>query len=243
MRARLLLKLSGEALAAGSAGGIDAHRLARLAAEISKARELGARIAVVLGAGNLFRGAGLAAAGMDRVTADHMGMLATCMNGLALRDALTRHGVPAGIWSGLAVPGVLPAYSAEAVRAALALDKVAILAGGTGNPFFTTDTAACLRGLELGVHMVLKATKVDGVYTADPLTHPNATRFDELDFDEALARRLKVMDATALCLCRDHAMTVIVFNMDAPDALTRIVSGDKVGTRVVPSLREEGPRQ
>ena len=234
---RLLLKLSGEALAAGSAGGIDPAILGRLAGQIREARQLGAHIAVVLGGGNLFRGAGLAEAGMDRVTADHMGMLATCMNGLALCDTLVRNNVPARAWSGLAISGVLSAYDVQDVRAALARGEVAVLAGGTGNPYFTTDTAACLRGLELGADMVLKATKVDGVYTADPVTDPDAVRFEQLDFDEALARGLKVMDATALCLCRDNALPVTVFDINAPDALTRIVRGDKVGTRIV-SARE-----
>lgn len=230
---RLLLKLSGEALAAGAAGGIDPDVLNRLAGQIREAGQLGSRIAVVLGGGNLFRGARLAAAGMDRVTGDHMGMLATCMNGLAFMDALRRHAVPARLWSGLAVAGVLPAYDAGAVRAALDAGTVAVLTGGTGNPYFTTDTAACLRGLELQADLVLKATKVDGVYTADPVAEPGAVRFDELDFDEALARGLKVMDATALCLCRDNALPVVVFDMNAPDALTRIAKGDKVGTRIV----------
>ena len=233
---RLLLKLSGEAFAAGATGGIDPTTVDRLAAEIRDVRELGARIAVVLGGGNLLRGAELAAAGMDRVTADHMGMLATCMNGLAFRDALVRAGVPARVWSGLVVPGVLPAYEVEAVRAALASDEVAVLTGGTGNPFFTTDTAACLRGLELNVDTVLKATKVDGVYTADPMIDAGAERFTELDFEEALARGLKVMDAAALCLCRDHRLPVIVFDMNTPGALTRIVQGDKVGTRILSAL-------
>lgn len=232
---RLLLKLSGEALAAGEAAGIDPATLNRLAEQIREARTIGARIAVVLGGGNLFRGARLAEAGIDRVTADSMGMLATCMNGLAMRDALVRQGVPAGAWSGLAVAGVLPAFDAVAVGAALERDEVAILAGGTGNPFFTTDTAACLRALELNAEAVLKATKVDGVYSADPVTDPDAERFDELTFDDALARRLQVMDAAALCLCRDNDLPVVVFDINAPDALTRIASGDKVGTRIVPT--------
>lgn len=232
---RLLLKLSGEALAAGEAAGIDPATLNRLAEQIREARTIGARIAVVLGGGNLFRGARLAEAGIDRVTADSMGMLATCMNGLAMRDALVRQGVPAAAWSGLAVAGVLPAFDAVAVGAALERDEVAILAGGTGNPFFTTDTAACLRALELNAEAVLKATKVDGVYSADPVTDPDAERFDELTFDDALARRLQVMDAAALCLCRDNDLPVVVFDINAPDALTRIASGDKVGTRIVPA--------
>ena len=233
---RLLLKLSGEALAGGAAGGIDPEILDGLAARIGTARQLGARMAVVLGGGNLFRGARLAEVGIDRVTADHMGMLATCMNGLAMRDALLRHGVPARAWSGLAVDGVLPGHDAVAVRAALERDEVAILTGGTGNPYFTTDTAACLRALEVKADLVLKATKVDGVYSADPVTDPGAVRFDELTFDDALARDLKVMDATALCLCRDNGLPVVVFDMNAPDALTRIACGDKVGTRIVAAL-------
>ena len=230
---RLLLKLSGEALAGGAAGGIDPAMLDRLAGQIDQATSVGAEFAVVLGGGNLFRGAALAAAGMDRVTADHMGMLATCMNALALRDALLRCGLPAQAWSGMAVDRVLPAYQVNAVRAALGRGEIAVLAGGTGNPYFTTDTAACLRGLELRAELMLKATKVDGVYTADPVTDPAATRFDELSFDEALARGLGVMDATALCLCRDQGLPVVVFDINAPDALTRIVGGDKVGTRIV----------
>lgn len=233
---RLLLKLSGEALAAGTAAGIDPATLDRLALEIRRAGRCGARLAVVLGGGNLFRGAGLARAGMDRVTADRMGMLATCMNGLALHDALVRRGVSAGIWSGLAVAGVLPAFDSVAVGAALGRGEVAILTGGTGNPFFTTDTAACLRALELNADLVLKATKVDGVYSADPVTDANAVRYDELTFDEALERRLGVMDATALCLCRDNALPVVVFDINTPDALTRIASSDKVGTRIVARL-------
>ncbi len=230
---RLLLKLSGEALAGGAAGGIDPAILDRLAEQIDRARQMDAELAVVLGGGNLFRGADLAAAGMDRVTADQMGMLATCMNALALRDALLRHGLPAQAWSGMAVDRVLPAYQINAVRTALQRGDIAILAGGTGNPFFTTDTAACLRGLELQVQLVLKATKVDGVYTADPVTDPAAVRFDELSFDEALERGLQVMDATALCLCRDQGLPVVVFDINAADALTRIVRGDKVGTRIL----------
>ena len=233
---RLLLKLSGEALASGPTGCIDPAALDRLATEIREARKLDARIAVVLGGGNLLRGAALAAAGLDRVTADHMGMLATCINGLALCDALGRGGVPARVWSGLAVPGVLPAYDVQAVRAALADGQVAVLTGGTGNPFFTTDTAACLRGLELNVDLVLKATKVDGVYTADPMTDSGAVRLDELDFDEALARGLQVMDATALCLCRDNGLPVVVFDMNAAGALTRIAGGGRVGTRILSAI-------
>ncbi len=227
-------------MAVGASRGIDPGALGRLATEIREARGVGAQIAVVVGGGNLFRGARLAAAGMDRVTAHHMGMLATCMNGLALRDALVRGGVPARVWSGLGVPGVLSAYDVEAVRAAFAGNEVAVLTGGTGNPFFTTDTAACLRGLELDADLVLKATKVDGVYTADPMIDPGAIRFDELDFDEALARGLAVMDATALCLCRDHGLPVIVFDHSVPGALTRITRGDKVGTRIATAVGAVG---
>ena len=229
---RLLLKLSGEALAGGQGSGIDVAVLGRLCREIGAAVELGAEIAIVCGGGNLFRGAGLAEVGMDRVVADQMGMLATCMNSLAIGDGLTRAGVPARIRAMLPMDGVLPAYSPAEARGALADGAVVVVAGGTGNPFFTTDTAACLRGAELQADCVLKATKVDGVYTADPLQDPAAQRLDALTFDEVLARNLAVMDLTAICLCRDQDLPVLVFDLNAPGALTKIVKGEKIGTRI-----------
>ena len=237
---RFLLKLSGEALAGGQPSGIDPAVLGWFVEQLGAARSLGAQFAVVLGGGNLFRGARLAASGMQRLTGDRMGMLATCMNALAFADALNRSGIPARAYSSVPMPGLLPGYEADAVRAALEAGEVAALAGGTGNPYFTTDTAACLRGLELGAELVLKATKVDGVYTADPVTDPQATRFEELTFDEALARNLGVMDAAAMGLCRDNGLPVLVFDGRAPDALTRIVRGDKVGTRIALATADEG---
>jgi uridylate kinase len=235
---RILLKLSGEALAPGRTGpeggfGIDPAVLDRLAGEIVALQRSGGQLAVVLGGGNLFRGAALQAAGMDRVTGDHMGMLATIMNGLAFRETLQAHGASATLFSALAVPGVVAGFSRDAALAALDQGQVVVLVAGTGNPFFTTDTAACLRAIELEAEAVLKATKVDGVYSADPLEDPSATRFDELSFDETLERQLGVMDLTAICLCRDHHMPIVVFDMNAKGALTAIINGDKVGTRIV----------
>lgn len=239
---RFLLKLSGEALAGSLKAGIDPAVLDWFVQQLGDARSLSAEFAVVLGGGNLFRGAQLAAIGMDRVTGDRMGMLATCMNALALADALNRSGIPARPYSSVPMPGLMAGYEVGAVRAALAAGEVAVLAGGTGNPYFTTDTAACLRGLELGADLVLKATKVDGVYAADPMRHPQAARFDELTFDEVLARKLKVMDAAAMGLCRDHELPVLVFDGRTPDALTRIARGDKVGTRIASVAANGGAR-
>lgn len=233
---RVLLKLSGEALAAPADGGgfgIDPEILDGLAAEIAALIAAGGELAVVLGGGNLFRGAALQAAGMDRVTGDHMGMLATIMNGLAFRDLLRRRGLDVALFSALPVPGVAAGFSRDEAVAALESGQVVIFVAGTGNPFFTTDTAACLRAIEVEADAVLKATKVDGVYSADPLSDPSATRYDELTFDETLAARLGVMDLTAICLCRDHDMPVVVFDMHTKGALTAIINGDKVGTRIV----------
>jgi len=233
----VLLKLSGEALAPTStdAGGfgIDPEILEGLAGEMAGLLAAGGQLAVVLGGGNLFRGAALQAAGMDRVTGDHMGMLATIMNGLAVRDLLTRRGLAVSLFSALPVPGVVAAYSRDAAVTALEAGHVVVFVAGTGNPFFTTDTAACLRAIEIGAEAVLKATKVDGVYSADPLKDPDATRFDELTYDETLSAQLGVMDLTAICLCRDHDMQVVVFDMHTKGALTAIINGDKVGTRIV----------
>jgi len=234
---RVLLKLSGEALAptASDAGGfgIDPEILEGLASEMSSLVVAGGQLAVVLGGGNLFRGAALQAAGMDRVTGDHMGMLATIMNGLAVRDLLTRRGLAVSLFSALPVPGVVQGYSRDAAVAALETGQVVLFVAGTGNPFFTTDTAACLRAIEIDADAVLKATKVDGVYSADPLKDPRAKRFEQLTYDETLSAQLGVMDLTAICLCRDHDMPVVVFDMHTKGALTAIINGDKVGTRIV----------
>ncbi|MEZ5558375.1 MAG: UMP kinase [Pseudomonadales bacterium] len=229
---RLLLKLSGEALAGAGGFGIDPGIVARLCDEMRSLNAAGVELGLVLGGGNLFRGAALQAAGMDRVTGDQMGMLATVMNGLAFRDLLDRAGVAATVFSAIELPGVAERFQRDRALAALARGEVAIFVAGTGNPFFTTDTAACLRGIEIGADAVLKATKVDGVYSADPLRDSSAQRFDELTYDEVLARNLQVMDLTAICLCRDHGMPLVVFDMQASGALTRLTRGEKVGTRI-----------
>ncbi|MDZ7667941.1 MAG: UMP kinase [Gammaproteobacteria bacterium] len=239
---RVLLKLSGEALAGQAGFGVDPAVVARLCADIAAARNAGAEIALVLGGGNLFRGAALQAAGLGRVTGDQMGMLATVMNGLAFRDLLRQAGVPAALYSAIELPGVAERFHRDNAMAALGRGEVVVLVAGTGNPFFTTDTAACLRGIEIDADVVLKATKVDGVYTADPHKDPGARRFDELSYDEVLARELAVMDLTAICLCRDHGMPLVVFDMQAEGALIRLVNGEKVGTRVGAGLeRKERP--
>ncbi|MCZ6617848.1 MAG: UMP kinase, partial [Gammaproteobacteria bacterium] len=227
-----LLKLSGEALGAARPVGIDPEVISRICLEIGAAVRAGCQIALVLGGGNLFRGASLQAAGMNRVTGDQMGMLATVMNGLAFRDMLRESGVEAQAYSAFQIPGIVERFQCDTAIFALERGVVPVFVGGTGNPFCTTDTAACLRGIEIRADAVLKATKVDGVYSADPLLHPEAVRFDSLSYQEVLDRRLEVMDLTAICLCRDHKMPVIVFDMDAPGALTGVIKGEKVGTRI-----------
>jgi uridylate kinase len=235
---RVLLKLSGEALAGGQGFGVDPQLVGRLCREIAAVVAGGVQVGLVLGGGNLFRGAALQTAGLDRVTGDQMGMLATVMNGLAFRDLLRQAGVPATLYSAIEMPGVAERFHRDHAVAGLARGEVGIFAGGTGNPFFTTDTAACLRGIEIGADAVLKATKVDGIYTADPMKDAGAQRFDALTYDEVLERNLQVMDLTAICLCRDHHMPLVVFDMGAEGALTRLVRGEKVGTRVGGSARE-----
>ena len=229
---RILLKLSGEALAGDEGFGIDPAVVARLCRDIAAARRHGTEVALVLGGGNLFRGAALQAAGLGRVTGDQMGMLATVMNGLAFRDLLRQAEVPSVLYSAIELPGVAERFHRDHAVEALARGEVAVFVAGTGNPFFTTDTAACLRGIEIGADAVLKATKVDGVYSADPMQDPKAERFEELGYDEVLARNLRVMDLTAICLCRDHGMPLVVFDMAAEGALIRLVKGEMVGTRV-----------
>jgi len=229
---RLLLKLSGEALAGEGGFGIDPAIVGRLCGEIAEVAAKGVEVGLVLGGGNLFRGAALQRAGLDRVTGDQMGMLATVMNGLAFRDLLSQAGVTALVYSAIELPGVADRFHRDKALLDLAEGRVAIFVAGTGNPFFTTDTAACLRGIEIGADAVLKATKVDGVYSADPLLNPEAERFDTLTYDQVLGRDLQVMDLTAICLCRDHGMPIVVFDMQAEGALTRLVNGEKVGTTV-----------
>ena len=229
---RMLLKLSGEALAGELDFGIDPKVVMRIAQEISQVRSTGVQVAIVLGGGNLFRGSTLQAAGMDRVTGDHMGMLATIMNALALRDVLLALGVPATVLSAVDIHSIVQGYSrAEAVRL-LETGEVVIFGGGTGNPFFTTDSAASLRGIEIAADMVLKGTKVDGVYNEDPKSNPRASKFEHLAYEEVIQRDLKVMDLTAISLCRDHKLPIVVFDMKLPGALTAIARGEKVGSLI-----------
>ncbi|MFI8317988.1 UMP kinase [Kosakonia cowanii] len=229
---RILLKLSGEALQGSEGFGIDASILDRMAQEIKELVELGIQVGVVIGGGNLFRGAGLAKAGMNRVVGDHMGMLATVMNGLAMRDALHRAYVNARLMSAFPLNGVCDNYSWAEAISLLRNNRVVIFSAGTGNPFFTTDSAACLRGIEIEADVVLKATKVDGVYTADPVLDPTATLCERLSYTEALEKELKVMDLAAFTLARDHKLPIRVFNMNKPGALRRVVMGEKEGTLI-----------
>lgn len=229
---RILLKLSGEALMGDDAYGINRITLGDIVAQIKEIVDLGVEVGVVIGGGNIFRGVAPAAAGMDRATADYMGMLATVMNALALQDAMRHIGVEARVQSALSIEFVEPYVRAKALRA-LEKGRVVIFGAGTGNPFFTTDTAAALRGMEINAEIVLKATKVDGIYTDDPKKNPNATRYETVTFDEAIIKDLKVMDATALTLCRDQKLPISVFSIFKPGALMRVVMGENEGTRVV----------
>lgn len=229
---RILLKLSGEALMGDESFGIDPKVLDRMALEIGELVKIGVQVGLVIGGGNLFRGAALSEAGLDRVTGDHMGMLATVMNGLAMRDALERANISSRIMSAIPMSGVLEHYDRRHAMRFLDMGNVVIFSAGTGNPFFTTDSAACLRGIEVEAQIVLKATKVDGVYSADPVKDPSATRYERLQFDEALEKKLGVMDLTAICLCRDHNMPVRVFKMDDAGALLRIAQGQNEGTLI-----------
>jgi uridylate kinase len=227
---RILLKLSGEALMGEDNYGIHRGTVDRIVGEIAEVVNLGVEVAVVIGGGNIFRGFAPAASHMDRATADYMGMLATVMNALALQDAMRRVSLVSRVQSALNIEQVVEPYIRGKAMRYLEEGKVVIFAGGTGNPFFTTDTAAALRGMEMNVDLVLKATKVDGVYTDDPKTHPDAMRYQRLTFDEAIIKNLKVMDATALTLCRDQKLPINVFSIFKPEALKRIVLGEDEGT-------------
>jgi uridylate kinase len=229
---RVLLKLSGEALMGEDAFGINRQTIERMVADIGDVVALGVELAVVIGGGNIFRGVALGAAGMDRATADYMGMMATVMNAMALQDAMRRAGIEARVQSALNIEQVVEPYIRPKAMRYLEEGKVVIFAAGTGNPFFTTDTAAALRGAEVGAQIVLKATKVDGVYTADPKKDPSATRYASITFDEALSRRLQIMDATAFALCRDQKLPINVFDIGKPGALKRVVLGEDEGTLV-----------
>lgn len=229
---RILLKLSGEALMGTGDYGIDPAVIGRVAGEIRELLTMGVQVAVVIGGGNIFRGAGLAAGGLDRVTADQMGMLATVMNALALQDAMERLGVEVRVMSAIKMRQVCEDYAVRRALRHLEQGRLVILAAGTGNPFFTTDSAASLRGIELHAQLVIKATKVDGVYSADPMKHADAVYYPRLTYDQVLERKLMVMDVAAMTLCRDYKLPLRVFNMNKAGALKRVVMGEDEGTLV-----------
>jgi uridylate kinase len=229
---RILLKLSGEALMGDDPYGINQATLERIVSEVAEVVRMGVEVGVVIGGGNIFRGVALGAKGMDRATADYMGMLATVMNALALQDAFRQIEISSRVQSALNIEQVAEPYIRGKAMRYLEEGKVVIFAAGTGNPFFTTDTAAALRGMEMNVEVVLKATKVDGVYTDDPKTNPQATRYRRISFDEAIVKKLKVMDATALTLCRDQKLPICVFSIFKPGALKRLILGEDEGTLV-----------
>ena len=229
---RILLKLSGEALLGPGRDSIDPDVLARFADDVRALAALGVQLALVIGGGNIFRGAGLAAKGMDRITGDQMGMLATVMNALAMQDQLERLGVSTRVMSALGIAQVCEDYSRRRAVQHLERGRVAIFAAGTGNPLFTTDSAASLRAIEIGADILIKATKVDGVYSADPLRVPDATFYPRISYDRALREGLQVMDTTAIVLCRDHGMPLRVMNVNEPGALLRLLRGEDVGTLV-----------
>ena len=229
---RILLKLSGEALMGDSPYGIDRGTLERIVAEIAEVVRMGVETAVVIGGGNIFRGVALGAAGMDRATADYMGMLATVINALALQDALEKIGVTTRVAAAIEMRAVAEPFIRRRAIRHLEKGRVVVFAAGTGNPYFTTDTAAALRAMEMRSEVILKATKVDGIYTADPMTHPDATRYDQLSYIEVLERGLKVMDATAISLCMDNKLPIIVFKLREAGNLRRVIMGEPVGTVV-----------
>ena len=229
---RVLLKLSGEALMGAQNFGIDPQVLTYVSQEVKYLIDQGIQVAIVIGGGNIFRGVGLAASGMDRVAGDHMGMLATVINALALQDALEKSGVRARVMSALPIHQVCEDYIRRRAFRHLEKGRVVIFAAGTGNPFFTTDSAASLRGIEIEADVVIKATKVDGVYSSDPVKDPDATLYHNLSYDEVLEKKLNVMDATAIVLCRDHKMPIRVYNMTKDGALAKVINGGQEGTLV-----------
>lgn len=231
---RILLKLSGEALMGDDAYGINRATISRIVAEVKEVVDLGVQVAVVIGGGNIFRGVAPAAEGMDRATADYMGMLATVMNAMALQDAMKNIGLNARVQSALNIEQVAEPYIRGKAIRYLEEGRVVIFGAGTGNPFFTTDTAAALRGMEMNAEIVIKATKVDGIYTEDPKSNPDAMRYKTISFDEAISKNLKVMDATALTLCRDQKLPISVFSIFKQGALKKVVMGEDEGTMVTP---------
>ena len=229
---RILLKLSGEALMGDDAFGINRATIERIVGEIAEVTHMGVQVAVVIGGGNIFRGVAGGSAGMDRATADYMGMLATVMNALALADAMNKHGMTARVMSAIGIEQVVEPYVRPKALQYLEEGKVVIFAAGTGNPFFTTDTAAALRGAEIGAQIVLKATKVDGVYSADPKKDKGAQRFEQLSYDQVIERKLAVMDTAAIALCRDHKIPLRIYDMSREGDLMRIIRGESIGTLV-----------
>jgi uridylate kinase len=232
MYKRVLLKLSGEALQGDHLFGIDATKLARIAQEVSGAVQLGVQVALVIGGGNLIRGADLCAGGLDRIAADQMGMLATVINGIALRDAFERKSIPVTLMSAVKVATMAEQYDRSHAKELLQQGRVVIFSAGTGNPLVTTDSAAALRGIEIGADIVLKATKVEGVFDDDPIKNPQADRYQQLNYEDVIAKRLGVMDLTAILLCQDHNLPIRVFNMNKQGALRRIMLGDDIGTLI-----------
>jgi uridylate kinase len=229
---RVLLKLSGEALMGEQQFGIDPAVTTQIARDVLEIQQLGVQTAVVIGGGNLFRGLAASARGMDRATADYMGMLATVINALALQDALEHHGVPTRVASAIEMRAVAEPFIRRRAVRHLEKGRVVVFAAGTGNPYFTTDTAAALRAMEMKADVILKATKVDGIYTADPMTHPDATKYDEISYLSVLEQGLKVMDATAISLCMDNRLPIVVFNLRTSGNLRRVIMGEPVGTTV-----------
>ena len=228
---RVLLKFSGEALMGNQSFGIDSSVLGQVAQDVKTLIDMGVEVGIVVGGGNLFRGVALADSGIHRVTGEHMGMLATAMNGLAIQDALAKLDIDARVMSGFEI-GVCDSFDFRKADAHLKQGGVCVFVAGTGSPFFTTDTAATLRGIEIGADVVLKATKVDGIYSDDPVKNPDAVRFDEVSYDEVIEKKLKVMDTTAFVMCQENQMPIRVFDMTQPDVLKRIVQGENEGTLV-----------
>ncbi len=229
---RILLKVSGEALLGDRPYGVDPAFCSFIAAQVAQVQALGVEVAIVVGGGNIFRGMAAAAKGMDRATGDYIGMLATAMNALALQDAIEKAGVPTRVMSAIAMNEVAEPYIRRRAQRHLEKGRVVIFAAGTGNPYFTTDTAAALRAVEIGAEVILKATKVDGVYDSDPLTDPSAVRHDHLTYADVLGGRLQVLDATAVSLCMENDLPIIVFDLNQPDNIRRVASGEPVGTRI-----------
>jgi uridylate kinase len=237
---RILLKLSGEALLGDRQYGVDPAVCAFIAAQVAEVHGLGVQIGIVVGGGNIFRGLAASARGMDRATGDYIGMLATVMNGLALQDALERAGMPTRVMSAIAMNEVAEPYIRRRAVRHLEKGRVTLFVAGTGNPYFTTDTAAALRAVEIGAEVLLKATKVDGVYDADPATHPNARRYAELEYADLLRDQLKVLDAAAVSLCMENDLPIVVFDLNVPDNITRVAAGEPVGTRISGAVGARG---